>query len=639
MKQLSLLNLVNIQPKQTTLYSTKDSIKKIRSFDIIGKSPYKINPARQTQKQLIKECPPITSRATQRQHIKSPPDFTKSNKPISISNHRMFIFIVYKLIFIKMKRKLKDNKNHIISNQNRSSLKNRTNCIRSIKPKVNTIQYRIGINTQITSNLIPQITKLHLRTNPEQIDQEVTQKLPSTLGNPNLSKSEKLLQQNQQKFLDLQNKITSNIKQRNQTKTYSLTTHQPQSTVKQLPDQFQLPQIAQYVLQHYSDQLSEFEKKEIIDYETIYYLAPKNIAKAQRDPLGNQFNHGYDNQHGDYKFIKQDQIAFRYEMLDKLGNGSFGYVFKVFDHKHRKEMAIKIIKNREKFYQQALIEIDLLKIINKADNSYCLIKLMNFFEFRNHICMVFELLCCNLYEFLALNNFVGLEPDLIRRFAIQILQALLYLKACNIIHCDLKPENILLKEFTKSGLKVIDFGSSCFANNKMYTYIQSRFYRAPEIIFGINYTFQIDMWSFGCIMAELFLGDSLFQSKTEKELLYAQTKVLGMPPKEVIDQSPRKVKFFDDKYQLNYKIKENEQTQQLKPLPQLLVKAGADFYDFISKCLEWNQFQRLTPEQALEHPWIINTLPQSIRNELLQKRTNVPSIIPNNKNADKQEPK
>ncbi|CAD8196576.1 unnamed protein product [Paramecium octaurelia] len=629
MKQLSLLNLVNIQPKQTTLYSTKDSTKKIRSFDIIGRSPYKINPARQTQKQLIKECPPITSRATQRQHIKSPPDFTKSNKPISISNHL----------------DLHQNETQTKGQQKSYHLQLKSILIKE-QDQLHMFDQAKRINTQITSNLIPQITKLHLRTHPEQIDQEVTQKLPSTLHNTNLSKSEKLLQQNQQKFLDLQNKITSNIKQRNQTKTYSLTTHQPQPTVKQLPDQFQLPQTAQYVLQHYSDRLSEFERKEIIDYETIYYLAPKNIATGQRDPLGNLFNYGYDNQHGDYRFIKQDQIAFRYEMLDKLGNGSFGYVFKVFDHKHRKEMAIKIIKNREKFYQQALIEIDLLKIINKADNSYCLIKLMNFFEFRNHIvrhsnqtrkCMVFELLCCNLYEFVALNNFVGLEPNLIRRFAIQILQALLYLKACNIIHCDLKPENILLKEFTKSGLKVIDFGSSCFANNKMYTYIQSRFYRAPEIIFGINYTFQIDMWSFGCIIAELFLGDSLFQSKTEKELLYAQTKVLGMPPKEVIDQSPRRSKFFDDKYQLNYKIKENEQTQQLKPLPQLLDKADADFYDFISKCLEWNQFQRLTPEQALEHPWIVNTLPQAIRNELLQKRTYVSSITANNKNTDKQE--
>ncbi|CAD8121649.1 unnamed protein product [Paramecium sonneborni] len=251
--------------------------------------------------------------------------------------------------------------------------------------------------------------------------------------------------------------------------------------------------------------------------------------------------------------------------------------------------------------------------------------------------MVFELLCCNLYEFIALNNFVGLEPDLIRRFAIQILQALFYLKACNIIHCDLKPENILLKELTKSGLRVIDFGSSCFANNKMYTYIQSRFYRAPEIILRINYSFQIDMWSFGCIIAELFLGESLFQSKTEKELLYIQTKVLGMPSKDIIDQSPKRSKYFDDKYQLNYKVKQTDYIQKLKPLSQLLEKADAEFYDFINKCLQWNQYQRLTPEQALDHPWVINSLSQPIKNELLQKRKNINQIIISSKNHEKQE--
>lgn len=120
--------------------------------------------------------------------------------------------------------------------------------------------------------------------------------------------------------------------------------------------------------------------------------------------------------------------------------------------------------------------------------------------------MVFELLSCNLYEFIAIHDFSGFDLDLIRRFAIQILQALLYLKEANIIHCDLKPENILLRDINRSGLKVIDFGSSCFINQKMYSYIQSRFYRAPEIVLGVPYTTQIDMWSFGCIIAELFTG-------------------------------------------------------------------------------------------------------------------------------------
>jgi dual specificity tyrosine-phosphorylation-regulated kinase 2/3/4 len=106
----------------------------------------------------------------------------------------------------------------------------------------------------------------------------------------------------------------------------------------------------------------------------------------------------------------------------------------------------------------------------------------------------------NLYEFIKETNFSGFSLDLIRRFAIQILQALHFFKRQKIIHCDLKPENILLKEENKSGIKVIDVGSGCFEGKQIYTYIQSRFYRAPEIILGVKYTTAIDMWSFGCIL-------------------------------------------------------------------------------------------------------------------------------------------
>ena len=125
--------------------------------------------------------------------------------------------------------------------------------------------------------------------------------------------------------------------------------------------------------------------------------------------------------------------------------------------------------------------------------------------------------------------------SLIRRFAIQILQALKYLKDESIIHCDLKPENILLKSPDKSGIKVIDFGSSCFKDERIYTYIQSRFYRAPEIVLGIPYTTAIDMWSFGCILIELFTGFPIFPGENEMEQLSMIMEVRGIPPDSVLE--------------------------------------------------------------------------------------------------------
>lgn len=123
----------------------------------------------------------------------------------------------------------------------------------------------------------------------------------------------------------------------------------------------------------------------------------------------------------------------------------------------------------------------------------------------------------NLYEFIKKNDFKGITQNLIRRFAIQILQALNFQQNHNLVHCDLKPENILLKQENKSGIRIIDFGSSCFLGQRIYTYIQSRFYRAPEIILGIPYTTAIDIWSFGAIVAELFTGYPLFPGEDEVE--------------------------------------------------------------------------------------------------------------------------
>jgi dual specificity tyrosine-phosphorylation-regulated kinase 2/3/4 len=99
----------------------------------------------------------------------------------------------------------------------------------------------------------------------------------------------------------------------------------------------------------------------------------------------------------------------------------------------------------------------------------------------------------------------------------------------------LKPENILLKSPDKSGIKLIDFGSSCFQTERIYTYIQSRFYRAPEIILGIPYTMGIDMWSFGCILAELYTGFPLFPGENEQEQLALIMEVRGVPPRGILD--------------------------------------------------------------------------------------------------------
>lgn len=177
-----------------------------------------------------------------------------------------------------------------------------------------------------------------------------------------------------------------------------------------------------------------------------------------------------------------------------------------------------------------------------------------------------------------------------------------------------------MKEENKSGIRVIDVGSGCFQDKQLYTYIQSRFYRAPEIILGIRYTPAIDIWSFGCVMIELFTGFPIFPGESEKEQMLLVMEVLGLPPKEILLPAERRKKFFDDDFKC---IIPQEGSKHREPgsvsLNDVLGSNDPDFVNFISRCLEWDPFKRLTPAEGLVHPWILKGLPEEIRGQHLEQ--------------------
>ncbi|KAL7857965.1 hypothetical protein AOLI_G00180670 [Acnodon oligacanthus] len=182
--------------------------------------------------------------------------------------------------------------------------------------------------------------------------------------------------------------------------------------------------------------------------------------------------------------VIHDHIAYCYELLDMIGKGSFGQVFKCLDHKTNEMLAIKVIRNKRRFHHQAMVELKILDALRRKyrENSYNVIHITDYFYFRNHLCITFELLGPNLYELIKKNRYNGFTIALVRRIAQALLKCLQMLKKEKIIHCDLKPENILLSPKGQSSIKVIDFGSSCYEHQRVYTYIQSRFYRSPEVI-------------------------------------------------------------------------------------------------------------------------------------------------------------
>lgn len=334
-------------------------------------------------------------------------------------------------------------------------------------------------------------------------------------------------------------------------------------------------------------------------------------------------------------------LASRYVALNNLGRGTFGQVFECAIEGSGERVAIKIIKNQAAYYHQARVEIGILQLLNTNADPYDkrhIVRLKDFFLHQGHLCLVFELLSLNLYELIRRNKFRGLSISLVRVFTSHILEALAVLKESSIIHCDIKPENILLKDSFSGEVKLIDFGSACFRNKTIYTYIQSRFYRSPEVILGFDYSESVDMWSLGCVTAELFLGLPLFPAASEHDLLSRISETIGQIPREMLINARHTSKFYgysafdsgrDPKLltpmefeALNMKkAPRGKQYFHHKYLADIInaypMKQGLDdnaiaverlqresLTDFLLGLLDLNPKTRWTPFQALRHPFI-----------------------------------
>ncbi|CAK9176012.1 unnamed protein product [Ilex paraguariensis] len=152
----------------------------------------------------------------------------------------------------------------------------------------------------------------------------------------------------------------------------------------------------------------------------------------------------HDDKDGHYMFELGENLTSHYKILRKIGEGTFGQVLECWDREAKEMVAIKIVRSIKKYREAAMIEIDVLQLLGRYDRygSRC-VQLRNWFDYRNHVCLVFEKLGPSLFDFLRKNNYRSFPVDLVREIGRQLLECVAFMHAMHLIHTDLKPENIL----------------------------------------------------------------------------------------------------------------------------------------------------------------------------------------------------
>uniref|UniRef100_A0A3P9LU18 non-specific serine/threonine protein kinase n=1 Tax=Oryzias latipes TaxID=8090 RepID=A0A3P9LU18_ORYLA len=346
---------------------------------------------------------------------------------------------------------------------------------------------------------------------------------------------------------------------------------------------------------------------------------------------------------GDYQVVQHEVLCSMkntYEVLDFLGRGTFGQVVKCWKRGTGEVVAVKILKNHPSYARQGQIEVGILaRLSGENADEHNLVRAFECFQHRSHTCLVFEMLEQNLYDFLKQNKFSPLPLKVIRPVLQQVATALKKLKSMGLIHADLKPENIMLVDPVRQPyrVKVIDFGSASHVSKAVCsTYLQSRYYRAPEIILGLPFCEAIDMWSLGCVIAELFLGWPLYPGALEYDQIRYISQTQGLPGEHLLNTGTKTARFFCKESESSYavwrlKTTEEHETEtgmkskearkyifsclddiahvnlmmNLESSDSLAEKADRrEFVGLLKKMLLIDAEERIAPADALIHPFV-----------------------------------
>jgi mitogen-activated protein kinase 1/3 len=301
-------------------------------------------------------------------------------------------------------------------------------------------------------------------------------------------------------------------------------------------------------------------------------------------------------------FFDARLIGNRYRFVSIIGEGAYGVVCSAIDIQTGEKVAVKRIRRVFDEIPEAvriLRELRFLRLLRSHENIISIREILAPSERDSFddVFVVFELMPADLNR--VLRAPIPLSQDHIRWLMYQLLQALHYMHSCNVLHRDIKPNNIMINELCD--LRVIDFGLARLAYNQQEDmacwtdYVATRWYRAPELImsYSSKYSAAIDIWSAGCIFAELLnRGKPLFPGMNSFEQLELIVKLLGTPDEESI----AKVR--------NQRVRQHLRSlppRPPKPLDTVFPDAPPDALDLLRNLLQFDPSKRLTALEALQH--------------------------------------
>merc|ERR1719387_174415 len=251
-----------------------------------------------------------------------------------------------------------------------------------------------------------------------------------------------------------------------------------------------------------------------------------------------------------------DIVGENLELGPSLGRGVFSSVYKCKDIRNGEEVAVKFIRNNQMMRKAAEKEVEMYKWLHEeatkrdpAGAVYFIKMVQEPFDHADHYVLIFDLQKCDMRTAVAkYGQGAGLPLVTTALFGRQLCHALSILQYLKVIHLDLKPDNLLMN-LNKTELRICDFGTATKVAAQVRTsYAQPRYYRAPEVMLGLNYTTQVDMWSFGCSLYEMATGQILFTGKSNNEMLrQIQERCGPIPLKMVKDGGEYGKKHFDEK--------------------------------------------------------------------------------------------